>query len=93
MSVLQKAYGLIDASKVSPAASRVVPLPRPVADELVLLASLCHLVTSDVAAPWQEEVYASDSCDSAGAFVSAALPTEHAQVLWGAHHVPPRLLA
>ena len=88
MSVLQRAYGLIDASKVEPNSSTIVGLPRAVADEFVVLSALCHLVTSDVSAPWPGEVFASDSSEFAGAFVSASIDPELARLLWGAHHVP-----
>ena len=88
MSVLQRAYGLVDASKVEPNSSTIIGLPRAVADEFVVLSAPCHLVTSDVSAPWPGEVFASDSSEFAGGFVSATIAPELAQVLWGAHHVP-----
>ena len=59
----------------------MIGLRRPVADELVVLSALCHLVSCDVAAPWQGEIYASDSSEFAGAFVSAKVPAQVAQVL------------
>ena len=80
LSVLQRAYGLVDSTAVTPSAP---------ADELVVLSALCHLVACDVSAPWQGEIYASDSAEFAGAFVSAKVPAEVAQSC-GVHATGPK---
>ena len=85
MSVLSTSYSLVDASKVRPEHARPLDLPRPVANELVLLAALSHVIVTDISAPWCEELFATDSSEEKGAIVSAPVPRELTRLLWGAH--------
>ncbi|CAE7881265.1 fat-7, partial [Symbiodinium microadriaticum] len=66
MSVLSTSYSLVDASKVRPEHARPLDLPRPVANELVLLAALSHVIVTDISAPWCEELFATDSSEEKG---------------------------
>ena len=52
MSIFSKAFSLYPAGLLDPANPKVIPLPRPVADELVLCAALAPLAVADLAAPW-----------------------------------------
>ena len=58
MAVLQRSYTLAAAGVASPGSAKVVPLSRAVANEFVMLAALCPLMTADIAAPWSDTVYA-----------------------------------
>ena len=48
MSILNGAFTLVDASTVSQSSPKILGLPRCVADELVLAASLCHTLVADI---------------------------------------------
>ena len=71
MSAFSRVFSFVDSASVVPESPRVLPLHRRVADELVLAASLAHVLVSDISAPWASEIYATDSSDSKGAIVSA----------------------
>ena len=60
MSVLSASYGIVDARKVEPSRPKLVKLPRPVAQELVLLSVLCPLSFCDLSAPVSTRVYATE---------------------------------
>ena len=85
MSILSTSYSLVDASKVRPEHARPLDLPRQVANELVLLAALSHVIVTDISAPWCEELFATDSSEERGAIVAAPVPKELTRLLWGAH--------
>ncbi|CAE7336086.1 unnamed protein product, partial [Symbiodinium pilosum] len=61
-----------------------MPLPRRVADEIVLVSALCHLIVADIAAPWSDVLYATDSSDAKGAIVSTPFSPEETERLWTA---------
>ncbi|CAE7291740.1 unnamed protein product, partial [Symbiodinium sp. CCMP2456] len=82
MSLLGQSFGFVDAASISPAASKVLPLPRKVADEITLASILSLLCVSDIAAPWSSQVFATDSSDTAGAVVAAPCPSEVTEAVW-----------
>ena len=61
-----------------------VPLPRRIADELVLAAALSPLAVADLAAPWEERIYATDSSEEGAAIVEAPLSANTAALVWRA---------
>ena len=67
---------------MDPSNPRIIPLPRPVADELVVCAALAPLAVADLAAAWDPLVYATDSSDDAAAIVSAQAPAAITPLLW-----------
>ena len=71
MSIFSKAFSLYPAGLLDPANPKVIPLPRPVADELVLCAALAPLAVADLAAPWDPH-----------RDVSAEMPSSLAPLLW-----------
>lgn len=73
MSVLQHSFNLVQNEKVSEAAPKMVPLPRKVAGELVLLSVLAPLICSNIGASFLDKVFASDASNELGAVVSAPL--------------------
>ena len=72
--------GIRDA--VSQSSPKILGLPRCVADELVLAASLCHILVSDISADWASTLFATDSSDQKGAIVSAPFSDEGTRTLW-----------
>ena len=96
MSVLNAGFHLVDASSVQQAASKVLALPRRVADELVLLSALSHVIVADISAPWSDTLYATDSSDHTGAIVSTPFSAAETERLWTASSKlsdPARLLS
>ena len=68
----------------SPARSKVVALPRSVADELVLVSALVPVITSNLGAAWSEDIFASGSSDFGAVFVSAPASASLTSVRWRA---------
>ena len=60
----------------------VVPLTRKVAQELAMLAVMVPLLVSDLSAPIDTEIYATDASLQKGAIVSAHASEEVAKSLW-----------
>eukprot|EP00439_Symbiodinium_sp_Y106_P011576 s10060_g1.t1 len=69
MAVFQKAFALCPASCSPAKASQVTSLPRSVADEFALAAALAPLAVSDLAAPWNDRLFATDSSEEGAAIV------------------------
>ena len=82
MAVLSQAFRVYRADQLDPSRPKVLPLSRQVADELALCAALAPLAASDLAAPWDHALYATDSSDSRAAIVSAKIPEELSRALW-----------
>ena len=82
MAVLSQAFRVYRADQLDPSRPKVLPLSRRVADELALCAALAPLAASDLAAPWDPVLYATDSSDSRAAIVSARIPEELSRALW-----------
>ena len=82
MSLLQSAFSLVDTSTVCQSSSRLLPLPRRVAEELVMLSALSHLLVADVSAPWADTLCATDSSEHKGAIASAPVDPSFTRVLW-----------
>ena len=82
MAVLASAHGVVCASKVDARRPALCVLPRPAAQELVLLSVLAPLAQMDLAAPIDPTLYASDASESKGGFVKAHVGTEITRPLW-----------
>eukprot|EP00435_Cladocopium_sp_Y103_P034036 s1336_g8.t1 len=82
MSILAESFHLVDASAICQDSPKIQPLPRKVAEELVLLAVLAPLMTTDLAASFGHEVYATDSSDLKGAVVKAPASPAVVRALW-----------
>lgn len=82
MSVLFHSHSLVDVNALDSDRPRVIGLPRRVAQELTLLAILSPLMMSDLSAPIQKNLYASDSSDAKGAYVKTTLGDDMARFLW-----------
>ena len=92
MSLLGASFGLVDADKVETNVPKLVPLPRRVADELVMVSILSVYAVTDLCAPFDDTVYCSDASDDKGAFCQAPIGSEVSEILWkcsrskGAYH-------
>lgn len=62
--------------------SYVVPLTRKVAQELTFLSVLSPLMSSDVSAPFLQEIFATDASMDKGAFVVTSTSEEVSKTLW-----------
>ena len=82
MSLLNESFRLIDANMVDPLRPRVVPLPRSVASELLLIALLFPFAVTDLCAPHVPKVYSTDASLEKGAICSAPISVDFARVLW-----------
>ena len=82
MSVLQKAFHLVDMDKFDAARPQMIKLTRPVATELTLLSVLAPLCVSDVAVDFCCELYSTDASLNKGAIVSSAQERSVMEVLW-----------
>ena len=82
MSIVDKCFKLVDNEKFDANNPKVVPLPRSVANELVLLSVLAPLMMTDLSADFEDEVYATDASMKRGAVCSAVVGKQVAGTLW-----------
>ncbi|CAE7860744.1 unnamed protein product, partial [Symbiodinium necroappetens] len=73
--------GLVTAGGTSPAP---VPLTRGVSDELGLAAALAPLAVADLAAPWDDHLYATDSSEEGAAIVCTPVSEATSAQVWRA---------
>ena len=82
MSILNETFKLVDANLVDSSRPKLVRLPRSVACELVLLATLCPLLCSDLCASPCEKIYATDASLKKGGYCSTVVSNEFSKFLW-----------
>ena len=82
MSILQKAFHLVDMSKFDASLPKMIGLSRQVATEFTLLSVLVPLCISDVAVDFCDRLFATDASLNKGAIVSARIDPKVMQVLW-----------
>ena len=82
MSLLSKAFSLVNSSEVCEQRPKLVPLPRAVCDELVLVAVLLPLALSDLSAEFAPQIFATDSSKDKGAVVSSLVSPRIAEYLF-----------
>ena len=81
-SVLDGFFALGKSESSRSARSRLRRLSRKDAQELVLLASLAPVVSSNVSAEFSPTIFCSDSSSTHGAFCSCSLPRELTASIW-----------
>ena len=79
---LDAAYKLVPGSLVDPQKPKIVPLPRDVAQELVLISILGTVAATDISAPFLPLLFATDSSQKKGAICVAPISRELSQGLW-----------
>ena len=84
MSILQRSFHLVDLDHFDASLPQLVSLPRNVVNELVLLAVLVPLMTSDLAAVFSEHIFATDASLAKGAIVRTRVSTDLARCIWRA---------
>ena len=77
-----QAYQLVPSASIDAASPKVVRLPRRIAQELQLAALFAPIAVTDVSAGFLPRLFAADSSENKGAFVSAAIPQELSRSLW-----------
>ena len=82
MSILDRSFNLVNNDRFDANHPKLLPLPRPVANEMVLLAVLVPLMMTDLAADFEEEVYATDASMKMGAVCSAVVGKKITGTLW-----------
>ena len=70
------------ASKCQQDPGSLFSMPRSIAQELVMLASVAPLIVSNIAVDYLEEFYASDASNQKGAIVRAPIAKSLHEVLW-----------
>jgi len=81
-SLFQKAYGLVDTLAFDPNHPKLVPLPRLVAQELVLAAILHPLMMTDIGSIYHDRIFATDASQHKGAICSMPVSREYAEIIW-----------
>ena len=82
MSILRHSYKCFAMSDVDQDQPKVFPLERAVAEELLILAILSPLISSNLAATFEPKIYASDSSDKIGAYVSRPADVNIVRAMW-----------
>ena len=82
MSVLDRVHRFADMSLVDQSRPRILGLPRPVAQELVILSIIAPLISSDLSPRLLPEVFATDSSDLKGAIVVTEVDQNLARSLY-----------
>ena len=82
MALLNEVFGVIPAAELNPENPVLWKLPRKAAEEFQLMALLAPVLSSNVAVPFLEEVFATDSSNSMGGITSADVGEEVSKVLW-----------
>ena len=75
-------HHLVDSSALDSSKPKIVPLPRPVAQELLLLSIFAPLMCSDLTATLGDRVFCTNSSDAKGAVVSTPVPIELSRYFW-----------
>ena len=82
MSILQSSYHIVDMKNFDANSPVLVPLPRSVATELVMLAVLMPLAVSDIAAPLDSKLFCTDASLRKGAILETTLDEKVMKVLY-----------
>ncbi len=82
MALLNHCFRLVDVNSYDPDRPRIIPLPRKVACELVLVATLCVFAVFDLAADYDPKLYCTDASSTKGAIVSTTPDRQIVEVLW-----------
>ena len=81
-SLFDSAFRLVSSSEFDPNHPRLVSLPRPVANELVLASILHPLMMTDIGAKYHDRVFATDASSKKGAVCSAPITQQMSEILW-----------
>ena len=82
MACLGKLFGISVKEAPGPDGSKLVALPSAVRQELCIVSVLAPVLATNVAAPFLQEVFASDASMKRGAYVKAPASVSEASALW-----------
>ena len=80
MSLLNEAFRLVSQHE-NEEDSKLISLPRKVAEELVLVSTVAPIILSDIATPFSQTLYASDASEERGAVRSTTVGEDVVQLL------------
>ena len=82
MAFVNELFKVIPAEELDVESPKLRLLPRAAADEMCVLAALSPILASNLAAPFDCTLYATDASNAKGGICSAEVPLELAKVLW-----------
>ena len=82
LSLLSKSFHLVDQNQFDNNHPRMIKLPRSVACELCLVATLMPLALTEISAAYCPSIFCSDASDKKGAYCKAGIPEEIIRILW-----------
>ena len=82
MAILRDSFHLVSSDDYDRDHPKILHLPRQVVVELSLLATLVPLMSTDLTAPFHQEVFCTDASLSKGAILAANISEEISAVLW-----------
>ena len=82
MAVLDQVFKVVDSAEINPANPTLRRLHRGAADELVLLSAIAPVLSSNVAVPHSEFIYATDASNHQGAITWAQVDPDVSKLLW-----------
>ena len=77
-----QSFHLVDQNRFDQNHPRMIRLPRSVACELCLVATLMPLALTEISAAYHPDIYCSDASDAKGAFCKARVPEEIVRIVW-----------
>ena len=84
MSILNEVFHVIDPGSLNTEKPELRPLSRKAAEELVLFASLCPVLVSNLAAEIDSRVFATDASMTGGGITETFVPEKVAKFMWRA---------
>ena len=81
-SLFNHAYKLVDNDGYQANNPKLVPLPRSVANELVLASVLHPLMMTDIGSRYHDRIFATDASSHRGAICSCPVDVQTAEVVW-----------
>ena len=82
MAVLDQVFKVVDSAEIDSADPTLRRLHRGAADELVLLSAIAPVLSSNVAVPHSEFIYATDASNHQGAITWAQVDPDVSKLLW-----------
>lgn len=82
MSILNEVFRVIPPVALDTTRPKMWSLGRKAADELLVAAALAPIMVSNLAVPFKEEIFATDSSSTKGGIVSTEVPLGLSKILW-----------
>ena len=82
MAFVNDLFKVIPAAELNVESPKLRHLPRAAADEMCVLAALSPISASNLAAPFDGTLYATDASNAKGGICSAEVQPELAKILW-----------